>query len=110
MIPDWDVNNVHSRLEGGMKYSYGCLIVPEDGAYYVYAQVYFHTAGRVLIQKNQKQVFTMVQHPHNVPEGPQYTGGVLHLKAGDVISLQTANPVRIYMASVHTYFGAFLIA
>ncbi|PFX25445.1 hypothetical protein AWC38_SpisGene9906 [Stylophora pistillata] len=89
-ITDWDLNNVHSRLQGRMKYNSGCLTVPEDGAYYVYAQVFFRTAGRVYIQKNQKQVFTMVQHPINVPQGPQYTGGVLHLKAGDVISLYTA--------------------
>ena len=109
MIRDWDVNNVHSRLQGGMKFNYGCLTVPKDGAYYVFAQVYFRSGGRVYIQKNQKQVFTMVQHPYNVPEGPHYTGGVLHLKAGDVISLQTATLLKIFMASAHTYFGAFLI-
>ena len=51
----------------------------------------------------------MLQHPHNVPEGSQYAGGVFYFKAGDTIDIQTATPVSLYMATAHSYFGAFLI-
>ena len=108
-ITDWDAGNAHSHLEGGMQYSHGRLIVPQDGEYYVYAQLYFRSSGRVLIRKGHHEVITMLQHPHNVPEGPQYAGGVFYLEAGDTLALQTATSVSLYMATAHSYFGAFLI-
>ena len=92
-----------------MKYSHGRLIVPRDGEYYVYAQLYFRSSGRVLILKNHHEVITMLQHSHNVPEGPHYAGGAFYLEAGDTIELQTATPVTLYMATAHSYFGAFLL-
>nr|XP_058947326.1 uncharacterized protein LOC131775244 [Pocillopora verrucosa] len=109
VIKDWDVGNVHSRLWGDMKYRNGCLIVPKDGAYYVYAQLYFHRYGRVVIRKNHHELITMLQHSHNVPEGPHYAGGAFYLEAGDTIELQTATSVTLYMSTARSYFGAFLI-
>ena len=103
------MENAHSRLRGGMKYGHGCLVVPKDGGYYAYAQLYFHRYGRVVIRKNQYEVFTMLHHPHNVPEGPHYTEGVFYLKAGDSISLKTAISTTLYMSTAHSYFGVFLI-
>ena len=103
------MGNGHSHLEGGMKYSHGCLIVPQDGEYYVYAQLYFRSSGRVAIRKNNHELITMLQHPHNVPEGPQYAGGAFYFKASETIDIQTAKPVSLYMSSDHSYFGAFLI-
>ena len=107
MIANWDAGNVHSHLEDSMRYSHGHLIVPEDGEYYVYAQLYFRSGGRVPILKNHIEVITMLQHPHNVPEGPQYAGGAFYPEAGDTIALQTTTHVTLYMSTAHSYFGAF---
>ena len=109
VITDWDVDEAHSRLEDGMKYSNGRLIVPQDGEYYVYAQLYFRSSGRVAIRKNNHDIITMLEHPHNVPEGSQYAGGVFYFKASETIDIQTAKPVSLYMSSAYSYFGAFLI-
>ena len=105
VITDWDAGNAHSRLEDGMKYSNGRLIVPQDGEYYVYAQLYFRSRGRVLIRKNHHEVITMLQHSDNAPDA----GGAFYFEANDTIALLTATPVSLYMATAHSYFGAFLI-
>ncbi|CAH3145572.1 unnamed protein product [Pocillopora meandrina] len=101
VMKDWTLANAFSQQSGGMRYRNGQLCVPTAGPYYIYAQLYFHTKGRVEIRKNNKKV-TMLQPA----EG---TGGVFLLRKGDVISLHSNDNVVIYMSSAHTYFGAFLI-
>ena len=54
----------------------------------------------------------MIQIP--VPEqgvhGTAYAGGIFNLIASDVITIySTRNNCKIYMSTVHTYFGAYLI-
>ena len=98
-----------------MKYQDGKLTVPTPGRYYIYAQLYFRNNGRVFIKVNDK-IVTMLQPPVNDKtfHGTVYTGGVFNLNANDVITL-TAHSYpepygpKIYMASKHSYFGAFLI-
>ena len=106
-ITDWDMENGYSLLEGGMIYTDGHLKVPEDGVYYVYAQLYFHS-GRVLVIKNYEEPLTMLDYS-DVSDGSKYAGGAFRLEAGDTISLQVAMAVKLYMARYHSYFGAFLI-
>ena len=110
MIKDWNVNASNSHLAGGMKYHDGKLTVPTPGRYYIYTQLYYHTVGRVLVRVNNKHV-TMIQSPTaGSGHGALYAGGVFNLKAGDDISLKTAERITIYMSSTfHSYFGAFLI-
>ena len=100
---------MHSRLKDGMKYSNGLLTMPQDGEYYVYAQLYFRSRGRVAIRKNHHEVITMLQNPDNAPDGIHYAGGVFYFEANDTIALLTATPVSLYMDTAHSYFGAFLI-
>ena len=106
-ITDWDMENGYSLLEGGMIYTDGHLKVPEDGVYYVYAQLYFHS-GRVLVIKNYEETLTMANYP-DVSEGSKYAGGAFRLEAGDTISLEAAIDVTLYMGPLHDYFWAFLI-
>ena len=108
VMKDWTLANAFSQQSGGMRYSNGQLTVPTAGPYYIYAQLYFHTKGRVEIRKNNKRV-TMLQPAEGTGYLPLYTGGVFLLRRGDVISLHSNHNVVIYMSSAHTYFGAFLI-
>ena len=106
VMKDWKC--AFNQQSGGMRYSNGQLCVPTTGPYYIYAQLYFHTKGRVEIRKNNKRV-TMLQPAEGTGYLPLYTGGVFLLRKGDVISLHSNDDVVIYMSSAHTYFGAFLI-
>ena len=108
VMKDWTLANAFSQQSGGMRYSNGQLCVPTAGPYYIYAQLYFHTKGRVEIRKNNQRV-TMLQPAEGTGYLPLYTGGVFLLRRGDVISLHSNDNVVIYMYSAHTYFGAFLI-
>lgn len=108
VMKDWTLANAFSQQSGGMRYSNGQLTVPTAGPYYIYAQLYFHTKGRVEIRKNNQRV-TMLQPAEGTGYLPLYTGGVFLLRRGDVISLHSNDNVVIYMYSAHTYFGAFLI-
>ena len=109
MIKDWSVSAPYSHLAGGMKYHDGKLTVPIPGRYYIYAQLYYHSSGRVYVRVNNNSV-TMIQplHPAN-GHGILYAGGVFNLKAGDVISLVTSSSTTLFMYSSHCYLGAFLI-
>lgn len=97
-----------------MKYQDGKLTVPTTGRYYIYAQVYYHNRGRVYLSVNHK-IVSMIQPPVlGKDTGAQYTGGVFELKAGDFIKLTggdfPAPPInKIYMYTLHTFFGAYLL-
>ena len=115
VIKDWSVTAPYSHLAGGMKYHDGKLTVPTPGRYYIYAQLYYKNNGRTNILLNNK-VITIIQPPAKAAgrdEGTLYTGVVLNLKAGDVISLVVywwpVTSAKVYMYSYHSFFGAFLI-
>ena len=92
-----------------MKYHDGKLTVPTPGRYYIYTQLYYHSTGRVYVRVNNN-VVSMIQSPTSgTSHGTLYAGGVFNLKAGDVISLDAAHTITVFMYSVHSYFGAFLI-
>ena len=110
MIKDWSVSAPHSHLAGGMKYNDGRLTVPTPGRYYIYAQFFYQSSGRVHIRVNNN-VITFIQPPSSGSgHGTLFAGGVFNLKAGDVISLEVNSiTITVYMESYHTYFGAFMI-
>mmetsp|Transcript_18012 Transcript_18012/g.29656 ORF Transcript_18012/g.29656 Transcript_18012/m.29656 type:complete len:164 (-) Transcript_18012:82-573(-) len=109
MIKDWSVSAPFSHLAGCMKYHDGKLTVPIPGRYYIYLQAYYHTTGRILMRVNGR-VITMIQIPGRSGHGTAYVGGIFNLKAGDVITMTSAGSnFKLYMDTVHTYFGAYLI-
>ena len=114
VIKDWSLSTPNSHIAGGMKYQDGKLIVPISGRYYIYAQIYYHNNGRFYVRVNSK-IITMTQplvKPGN-SQGTLYAGGVFILKAGDAIKLDAGgwptSTVKVFLYTVHCYFGAFLI-
>ena len=115
VIKDWSLSAPYSYLGCGMKYQDGKLTVPTPGRYYIYAQLYFHNNGRVVVRVNDK-IVTILQPPVNDKNfhGTVYAGGVFNLNANDVITLTAdtypnPNGPKMFMASFHCYLGAFLI-
>ena len=115
VIKHWSVSAPYSHLAGGMTYQDGKLTVPIAGRYYIYAQIYYLNNGRAHIRVNNN-VVTLPQPPVKGAvndSGAVYTGGVFNLKAGDVISLDGSSypvsSIKIYMYSIHTFFGAYMI-
>ena len=108
VIKDWSVTDPNSHLVGGMKYDNGILVVPITGRYNIYLQVYFRGNGRIYVNVNGKSV-TMTQTPATNTEVSLHAAGVFNLKAGDIITVTAAVDCKLFMASIHTYFGAYLI-
>ena len=96
-----------------MTYKDGCLTVPQSGTYYVYAKIYFMGPGRVHILVNGK-VENFVQNPEENEDTAQ-VGGLMVLKAGDVICLNmsrwpiASGSTKIFLSRTYCSFGAFLI-
>ena len=99
-----------------MKYKDGKLTVPIPGRYYIYEQIYWRgyrgKPARISILVNNK-IIAMAQPPMNSLRRDDFTistGGVFHLKAGDVITVAATHLAGIaYMHTYHSFFGAFLI-
>ena len=108
VIKDWSVSAPYSHLVGGMKYNDGKLIVPITGRYNIYLQAYFRSNGRIYVKVNGKSV-TMTRTPGTNGEVTKHAAGVFNLKAGDIITVSAAADCKLYMSSIHTYFGAYLI-
>lgn len=116
VIKDWTLSAPYSHLAGGMKYKDGKLTVPIPGRYYIYEQIYWRgyrgKPVRISILLNNK-VIAMAHPPMNSLRRDEFTlstGGVFHLKAGDVITVAPTHLAGIaYMYTHHSFFGAFLI-
>ena len=109
VIKDWSASAPHSHLAGGMTYKDGKLTVPTTGRYYIYAQCFYHSKGRVSIRLNNSGIILLQPLNTVTGTGTLYAGGVFNLKAGDKITLLASYTTKIYMWSEHSYFGAVLV-
>ena len=111
MIKDWSVTAPNSHLTGGMKYHDGKLTVPTTGRYNIYLQVYYYPTGKIFVKVNNRVVIRIqAPIPGKGDHGTLYGGGVFNLKAGDIITITSANNIcKIFLWSFHTYFGAYFI-
>ena len=101
----------------GFKSEHGLLEVKQPGAYYIYAQVFFEIYqdgpeyhNRVAITVNGEPFALMQTGLGNKADyGSVYTGGVIRLKKGDKIGLETVYESRLWLSAKHTFLGAYKI-
>ncbi|XP_007257548.2 tumor necrosis factor (ligand) superfamily, member 10 like 4 [Astyanax mexicanus] len=125
---NWEALGGQSSQEGLMRLSPdGEIVVPQDGIYFVYSQVYFETAhsGRDL-QVIQYLFKRTALHPEltvlakasatqclNIESGvdlySSHQGALFHLQKGDRLSLYVINIDAVRFSPEATYFGAFII-
>ena len=92
-----------------MSYNDGKVTVPISGRYYIYAQIFYHSTGRIVIRVNNNAVIIFSPMDAGKGTGTLYAGGVFNLKAGDHITLLATRTIRLFMWAAHSSFGAFLV-
>lgn len=112
VITAWNRNAIESHVLGGFKYYEGRLCVPENGRYYVYAQVYFNgrqqdNTNRVIVYANNRTLL-LIQKTRKESTG--FSGGVFQLKEGEKIYVKVVIAgTKLWVGPFHSYFGAYLI-
>lgn len=111
MIKDWSVSAPNSYLAGGMSYADGKLTVPITGLYYIYLHAYQNSYGRVWVNVNDTPVAMInAPYPPAIEQFASQVGGLFNLQENDEISFTSPwNGCVLYMYSMHTFFGAYLV-
>ncbi|KAL7834265.1 hypothetical protein SRHO_G00285120 [Serrasalmus rhombeus] len=125
---NWEALSGQSSLEGLMRLSPdGEIVVPQDGIYFVYSQVYFesshsgrdlqftqYTVKRTALQPEPAMLAKATATPCLMSESgaalfSSHQGALFHLERGDRLSLYIHNLGTVRFAPESTYFGAFMI-
>ena len=106
-------------LQGGMKYSNGEIIVPQDGLYYIYMKLQFkpstpnlpcHMAIRVLSQTLNVDYIIKDDADSVDHYFIHYTGIVRKLHQGDsVVARSGSSTCNFNFNSARTHFGVFKV-
>ncbi|XP_062523212.1 collagen alpha-1(X) chain-like [Corticium candelabrum] len=103
-------------LRGGMQYSNDAITVPNDGLYYVYAQMYYYhpssshyNAGFRIRVNGTGRAYAYWYNNHSHDHHTHYMGRIIQLKKGDNLSITFENTCYYYFYSENTFFGAFLV-
>ncbi|XP_030636109.1 TNF superfamily member 10, like isoform X1 [Chanos chanos] len=128
-VRSWANQSFGSHLHN-MTLTNGRLRVPQDGRYYLYAQVYFrypspsesdqHSVSHQLVQCIYKK--TSYLKPIQLLKGvgtkcwapdaeyalhSVYQGGLFELRAGDEVFVSVSSPTMVHADESSSYFGAF---
>ncbi|KAL7838892.1 hypothetical protein AOLI_G00272960 [Acnodon oligacanthus] len=125
---NWEALSGQSSREGLMRLSPdGEIVVPQDGIYFVYSQVYFESprSGRDLqftqymfkrtalqlepVMLTKATATPCLKSESGVDLFSSHQGALFHLERGDRISLYILNMGAVHFAPEATYFGAFMI-
>ena len=93
----------------------GKLVVQSAGNYYIYGQAYFEEGPgsnhRVGITVNGQTISLLAapSDPDSATYGNRFTGVLKHLQQGDRIGFKSVLRSKMFMASQHTFFGAYKI-
>ena len=89
--------------------------MPENGRYYVYAQMYFNVrpnnnANRVLVYADNRVLLLIHKDMSSGQENTGFAGGVFQLKEGEKIYVKVVGfDTKLWVGPHHCYFGAYLI-
>ena len=94
----------------------GKLVVPSDGPYYIYGQAFFEAGS----SGNQRAAITVNGDPISLLQsviesgtatyGNRFTGILMNLKKDDRIGFKAVFGCKLWMAPMHTFFGAYKIS
>ena len=90
--------------------------MPEDGRYYVYAQLYFNstpkdTFNRVAVYAGNRLILLIQKDLRSGFEETGFSGGVFRLTQGEMIKVKVIGrqPTKMFLGPSHSYFGAYMI-
>ena len=125
LLTHWDDSLGLAHSAGGMRYENGKLVIPFNGRYYVYSQLYFqaeddrpHMIHFVHLLRNgtQSVIMRSVSSKCRAKKSKvylysSYQGGVFELRDGDhvMVGVSEGNTGAISMGDSASFFGAFLI-
>ena len=114
-ITQWTTStngNYQSFLRGGMTYSNGYITVPQDGLYYIYAQMHFFSSSSgsyvyfyIRINNNDAVRHLSQSHSSNRHQEEQ-TGFMRFLVKGDRLSVYGVGS-RYLVQPPYAFFGAY---
>ncbi|CAH1245685.1 TNFSF10 [Branchiostoma lanceolatum] len=129
-IKSWETRQGLATLANGMRHRRGHLIIPTDGLYFIYSQLYYRFLNPEQTQSKTYQLihYTFKQNSYpkplqimksarntcwskNVEFGlyTSYQGGVFRLQKGDKIWVAVSNMSMVCLEETSSYFGAFMI-
>ena len=94
----------------------GKLVVSSNGYYYIYGQAFFEVApdvnNRAAITVNGDPISLLqaTTNPDSATYGTRFTSTIKFLEKGDRIGFMSPTASKMWMAPLHTFFGAFQIA
>lgn len=129
-ILNWDNINGPAIQQGMMGYVDGEIVIPREGLYFVYSQVYF----QILSSEQERETQQFGQHlyrrtrsslelvllsrstvtkcwhsGHHFALFSSHQGALFHLQKGDTLSLRVLNIQSVRLQEDATFFGAFKI-
>ncbi|XP_062518005.1 collagen alpha-2(VIII) chain-like [Corticium candelabrum] len=103
-------------LRGGMQYSNGVITVPNDGLYYVYAQMYYYHASssyryagfRIRVNAASR-AFAYWYNYYFRDHHTHYMGRIIQLNKGDKLSITFESNCSYYFYNERAFFGSFSV-
>lgn len=101
------------------KYENGRLIAEKDGAYFIYAQLFFGNYSDAVTFHNRVAlvvngaIFSYLQTSlggGGADYGSVFTEGIAPLRTGEYIKLSSIWDSNVWMKPAHTFFGAYKIS
>ncbi|XP_035694239.1 tumor necrosis factor ligand superfamily member 10-like [Branchiostoma floridae] len=129
-IKSWEARQGLATLANGMRHKKGHIIIPTNGLYFIYSQLYYRFLNPKQTQSKTYQLihYTFKQNSYpkplqimksarntcwskNVEFGlyTSYQGGVFRLQRGDKIWVAVSNMSMVCLEETSSYFGAFMI-